>query len=62
MTQNRWIFTAAALAALAAPHARHYRFTMEYFTFDVKGHFVQKQRIVGDYTAGEPETMCAGRT
>jgi hypothetical protein len=54
MTQNRWIYIAAALAALAAPHARHYRFTMEYFTFDAKGHFVQKQRIVGDYTAAEP--------
>jgi hypothetical protein len=54
MTQNRLIATAAALALLAAPHPRAYRFTMEYFTFDTKGAFLQKQRIVGDYAAGEP--------
>jgi hypothetical protein len=45
---------AGALALLAAPHPRSYRFTMEYFTFDAKGHFLQKQRIVGDYTAADP--------
>jgi hypothetical protein len=54
MTQNRFIAMAAAVALLAAPHPRNYRFTMEYFTFDAKGQFLQKQRIVGDYTAADP--------
>ncbi len=54
MTEKRLIYTVAALAVLAAPHTRQYRFTMEYFNFDAKGHFLQKQRIVGDYSAGEP--------
>lgn len=54
MTQNRLIAIAGALALLAAPHPRSYRFTMEYFTFDAKGQFLQKQRIVGDYTAADP--------
>lgn len=54
MTQKRLIALAAALALLPAPHPRQYRFTMEYFNFDSKGQFLQKQRIVGDYTAAEP--------
>src|SRR6266576_1928798 len=55
MTQNRLIAIAAAgLALIAAPHPRNYRFTMEYFTFDTKGQFLQKQRIVGDYAAADP--------
>src|SRR5476649_2129302 len=54
MTQNRVIAIAAALALVAAPHPRLYRFTMEYFTFDAKGLFPEKQRIIGDYTAAEP--------
>ncbi len=31
-----------------------YRFTVEYFTFDSKGAFLHKQRIAGQYSAGEP--------
>lgn len=54
MMQNPLICTVAALAVFAAPHARQYRFTMEYFSFDTKGHFLQKQRIIGDYSAREP--------
>jgi len=54
MTHNRLISIAAVLALLPAPHPRQYRFTMEYFNFDAKGQCLQKQRIVGEYTAGEP--------
>ena len=43
------------LAAVSmAPAPRAYRFAVEYFTFDAQGAFVQKQRIIGDYTAGNP--------
>src|ERR1700704_5823265 len=53
MTHSRLIAIAASLALLAPP--RHaYRFTVEYFTFDAKGTFLQKQRVAGDYSAGEP--------
>jgi hypothetical protein len=53
MTYSRLIPIAAILALLAPP--RHaYRLTVEYFTFDAKGTFLQKQRIAGDYSAGEP--------
>ena len=44
----------AALLTLAAPPRHVYRFTVEYFTFDARGAFVQKQRIAGDYSPGEP--------
>ena len=33
---------------------RQYRFAVEYFTFTSKGEFLQKTRIVADYSAGEP--------
>jgi hypothetical protein len=53
MTHSRLIAIASVLALLAPP--RHaYRFTVEYFTFDAKGAFLQKQRVAGDYSAGEP--------
>lgn len=48
------IHIAAALALSIAPRPHLYRFTMEYFNFDSKGQFLQKQRIVGDYSAGDP--------
>ena len=53
MTHYRAIALVAILA-LAAPPRHVYRFTVEYFTFDTKGTFLQKQRIAGQYSAGEP--------
>jgi hypothetical protein len=54
MMQNPLIAIAAALAVLAAPHPRLYRLTTEYFHFDSAGQLLSKERIVGDYTVGEP--------
>lgn len=39
---------------MLAPQRHAYRFTVEYFTFDPRGAFLQKQRIAGDYSVGEP--------
>jgi hypothetical protein len=48
------IAVAAALLLTLAPSSRLYRFTVEYFTFDVKGTFLKKQRIAGDYETSNP--------
>jgi hypothetical protein len=57
MERHNWLIGAAAVVvslALAPAERRQYRFAVEYFNFTSKGEFLQKTRIVGDYSAGEP--------
>jgi hypothetical protein len=57
MTWHSSVVAAAALAllpALAPPSTHRYRFVAEYFDFDAKGGFLQKQRLTADYAEGEP--------
>ena len=51
---NCLICVGAVLVCLTAPQRHAYRFAVEYFTFNSKGEFLQKQRIAGDYSSGEP--------
>jgi hypothetical protein len=60
MTQKLAAFIVLACALISqrvttpVSRVRHYHFIVEYFSFDSKGEFQQKQRIAADYTAGEP--------
>jgi hypothetical protein len=55
MGRHNWLIGAASvMVLLTAAERRQYRFAVEYFTFTSKGEFLQKTRIVADYSAGEP--------
>jgi hypothetical protein len=51
---TRLICSFAIVALMVPAERRQYRFTVEYFSFTTKGAFLQKTRVLADYSAGEP--------
>jgi len=51
------ILTLIFAGALAQAAPRTWHFTCDYYNLDLKGHLINRQRFVGDYTRGLPNDM-----